>query len=156
MLFLIDSESSITLKLFIIICHYQLLLIILVGERFLFIHMGPEDPSSRKKYPIFLLMPNFRKLQEDSKNVSLQIRSKGPQKLGPFSHFSSWEKRLSSGQKWFLRPYFPLIRGMFVLSSGLRFSFRALELPKPRVRKRSFSLTKMTFSSKPPHHHLPI
>ena len=23
------------------------------------------------------------------------------------------KKRLSSGQKWFLRPYFPLIRGMF-------------------------------------------
>ena len=31
---------------------------------------------------------------------------------------------------------------MFVLRSGLRFSFRALEVPKPRVRKRSFSLTK--------------
>ena len=45
-------------------------------------------------------------------------------------------KRLSSGQKWFLRPYFPLIRGMFVLRSGLRFSFRALEVPKPRKRKR--------------------
>ena len=57
-------------------------------------------------------------------------------------------KRLSSGQKWFFRPYFPLIRGMFVFS-GLRFSFRALEVPKPRVRKRSFSLTKMTFSTLP-------
>ena len=34
-------------------------------------------------------------------------------------------KRLSSGQKWFLKPYFPLIRGMFVFRSGLRFSFRA-------------------------------
>ena len=47
-------------------------------------------------------------------------------------------KPLSSGQKWFLRPYFPLIRGMFVFRCGLRFSFRALEVPKPRVRKRSF------------------
>ena len=36
-------------------------------------------------------------------------------------------KRLSSDQKWFLRPYFPLIRSMFLLRSGLRFSFRALE-----------------------------
>ena len=35
-----------------------------------------------------------------------------------------------------LRPYFPLIRGMFVYRSGLRFSFRALEVPKPRGRKR--------------------
>ena len=41
-----------------------------------------------KKHPSFLLMPNFHKLQEDSKNVSLKIGSKGPQKLGPFSPFS--------------------------------------------------------------------
>ena len=53
-------------------------------------------------------------------------------------------KRLSGGQKWFLKPYFPLIRGMFVFRSGLRFSFRALEVPEPRVRKRPFSLSKMT------------
>ena len=52
-------------------------------------------------------------------------------------------KRLSGGQKWFLKPYFPLIRGMFVFKSGLRFSFRELEVPKPRVRKRPFSLTKI-------------
>ena len=32
---------------------------------------------------------------------------------------------------------------MFVLRSGLRFSFRALEVPKLRVRKRSFSLMKV-------------
>ena len=32
-------------------------------------------------------------------------------------------KRLSSDQKWFLRPYFPLIRGMIVFRSSLRFSF---------------------------------
>ena len=55
-------------------------------------------------------------------------------------------KQLCSGQKWFLRPYFPLIRGMF-FKSGLRFSFRALEVPEPRVRNKSFSLTKSTFSS---------
>ena len=34
-----------------------------------------------------MLMPNFHKLQEDSKNVSLKIGSKGPKKLGPFSLF---------------------------------------------------------------------
>ena len=45
--------------------------------------------------------------------------------LGPFFSLFLMRKRLSSGQKWFLRPYFPL-RGMFVLRSGHRFSFRAL------------------------------
>ena len=34
---------------------------------------------------------------------------------------------------------------MFLLRSGLRFSFRALEVPEPRVRNKS--LTKRTFSS---------
>ena len=48
-------------------------------------------------------------------------------------------KQPSSGQKWFLRPYFPLIRGMFVFRSCLRFFFRALEMPEPRVRKGHFS-----------------
>ena len=42
--------------------------------------MGPEDPSNWKKIPIIFLKPNFRKLQEDSKNVSLKIRCKGPKK----------------------------------------------------------------------------
>ena len=46
-------------------------------------------------------------------------------------------KRLSGGQKWFLRPYFSLIRGMFVFRSGLILSFQALEVPEPRVRKMS-------------------
>ena len=71
-------------------------------------------------------------------------------KIGPLPSFEKkalfslllMRKRLSSGQKRFLRPYFPLIRGMFVLISGLRFLFRPLEVPEPRVRKRPFSLTK--------------
>ena len=50
----------------------------------------------------------------------------------------------SASKKWFLRL---LIRGMFVFRGGLRFSFGALEVPEPRVRKRSFSLAKMNFSS---------
>ena len=102
-------------------------------------HMGLEGVLNwKKKHPSFLLMPNSHKLRKDSKNVNLKIRSWGPQKLGSFSHFSSWEKQLSSGQKWFLKPYFLLFRGMFVFRSGLRFSFRALEVPEPRVSKRSF------------------
>ena len=47
-------------------------------------------------------------------------------------------KTLSSGQMWFLRPYFPLFRGMFLMRTGLRFSFQALEVPVPRVRKRPY------------------
>ena len=91
-----------------------------------------------KKSPSFLLVPNFRKLRDDSKYVSLKIGSSKPQKLGPFSSLFLMKKTLSSGQKWFLRPFSSLIRGMFLLRSGLRFSFRALEVPEPRVRKRPY------------------
>ena len=52
-------------------------------------------------------------------------------------------KRLSSGQKWFLRSCFPLTRFMFVFRSGLRFSFRALEVSEPIVRP--LSLTSFLF-----------
>ena len=52
---------------------------------------------------------------------------------------------ISSDQKWFLRPYFPLIRGMFLLRSGLRFSLWALEVTEPKVRKRTLSLKDRPF-----------
>ena len=76
-------------------------------------------------------------------------------KIGPLKGFEKkaffslllMRKRLSGGQKWFLKPYFPLIRGMFVFRSGLRFLFRALEVPEPRVRKRPLSPTNRAFSS---------
>ena len=73
-----------------------------VGQSWSQISFSKEDPSNRKKYPLFLLMPNFRKLQDDSKNVSLKIRSRVPQKLGPFFSLFLMRKTLSSGQKWFL------------------------------------------------------
>ena len=77
-------------------------------------------------------------------------------KIGPLKGFEKkaffslllMRKRLSGGQKWFLKPYFPLIRGMFVFRSGLRFSFRALEVPEPRVRKRPLSPTNKARKSK--------
>ena len=47
--------------------------------------------------------------------------------------------------RWFLRPYLPLIGGIFLLGSGFRVSFWALEVPEPRVRP--LSLTNMAFSS---------
>ena len=61
-----------------------------------------------------------------------------------FSSLFLMRKPLSSDQKWFLRPYFPLIGGIFVLKSGLRFLFRALEVPIRKVRKRPFFTLKMT------------
>merc|ERR1712018_765112 len=75
--------------------------------------MGHEDPSNRKKIPIIFFKPNCWKLQNDSNNVSLKIGSTVPQKLGPFFSLFLMRKTLSSGQKWFLRPYFPLIRDEF-------------------------------------------
>ena len=43
--------------------------------------MGPEDPSNRKEYPSCLLMPNFQKLQDNSKYESFKIGSSVPQKV---------------------------------------------------------------------------
>ena len=64
-----------------------------------------------------------------------KIRSYGGFELGPFFSLLL-RKRLSSGQKWLLRPYFPQIRGI-VLRSGPRFSFQSLEVPEQRVGIRS-------------------
>ena len=79
-----------------------------VGQSWSQISFSKEDPSNRKNTHYFL-MPNFRKLQDDSKNVSLKIGSRVPQKLGHFSHFSSWEKRLSSGKSGFWGHIFHLL-----------------------------------------------
>ena len=64
------------------------------------LHMGPEDPSNRKKYPSFLLMPNFRKLQEDSKNVSLKMGSWLPQKLSQIFKNAHYKISCSKGPKY--------------------------------------------------------
>ena len=100
--------------------------------------MGREHASREKK----LSMVNF--LIFVHKNVyrirfqKIKIRPlKGFEKKAFFS-LLLMRKRLSGGQKWFLKPYFPLIRGMFVFRSGLRFLFWALEVPEPRVRKRPY------------------
>ena len=66
----------------------------------------------------------------------LKIGNQGDFERIEFFSLFLMRKRLSSGQKWFLRPYIPLIRGVF--KSGLRFSFGALEVPEPRVRKRPY------------------
>ena len=101
-------------------------------------HMGLKHASREKKLP----MVNF--LIFVHKNVyriwfqEMKIGGwEGFEKKAVFSLFLM-RKRLSSGQKWFLRPYFPLMRRMFVFRS-VKFSFRALEVPEPRVRKPHFS-----------------
>ena len=99
---------------------------------------NPMNFRKNSKRPLTSPPPSFLKLQDDSKNVSLKIGSRVPKKLGPFFSLFFMRKQLSNGQKWFLRPHFPLIRGMFLLRSGLRFSFRALEVLELGVRKRPF------------------
>ena len=71
---------------------------------------------------------------------NLKIGQRGTFELGPFFSLFLMRKTLSSGQKWFLRTYFPLIMGMFLLRSGLRFLIRALPVPEPRGRKMPLSL----------------
>ena len=117
-------------------CHHQFHMVLWTS-----FHMGLKHASREKK----LSMVNF--LIFVHKNV-YRIRFQKI-KIGPLKGFEKkaffslllMRKRLSGGQKWFLKPYFPLIRGMFGLRSGLRFSFRALEVPEPRVRKRPLSPT---------------
>ena len=69
------------------------------------------------------MVPFFVKLPQDS-----------PQKFENLATREFWknqlllifplEKTTFQWSKWFLRPNFPLIRGMFVFRIGLRFSFR--------------------------------
>ena len=109
--------------------------------------MGLEHASREKKLPMVIFLIFVHKNVHRIRFKEIKIgRLEGFEKIEFFSLFLM-RKRLSSGQKWFLRPYFPLIRGMFVIRCGLRFSFRALEVPDPRVRKRPLSLTNMAFSS---------
>ena len=101
----------------------------------------------RKKYSVVNFLIFVHKNVNRIGFQEIKIRPREDFELGPFFSLFLMKKRRSSGQKWFLRPYFPLIRGIFVFWSSLRFLFRALEIPEPRVRKGAFSLTKMTFSS---------
>ena len=100
-------------------------------------HMGLKHSSREKKLPMVNFLIFVQKNIYRIRFQEIKIRPlKGFEKKAFFSLFLM-RKRLSSGQKWFLRPYFPLNRGIFLLGSGLRFSFRTLEVPEPRVRKRS-------------------
>ena len=98
--------------------------------------MGPEHASREKILSMVIFFIFVRKNVYRIRCQDIKIGSLGGfEKIEFFSLFLM-RKRLSSGQKWFLRPYFPLIRGMFVFRSGLRFSFQAPGVPKPRMRKK--------------------
>ena len=88
--------------------------------------MGREHASREKKLPIVIF---FIFVHKNVYRIRFQKIKIGPLKGFEKKAFFSlllMRKRLSGGQKWFLKPYFPLIMGMFVFRSGLRFSFRAL------------------------------
>ena len=85
--------------------------------------------------PKKVLMQKSQKFCADFKYVNLKIELLQIFEKKSFSSLFLMRKPLSSDQKWFLRPYFPLIGGIFVLKSGLRFLFRALEVSIQKVRK---------------------
>ena len=66
-----------------------------------------------------------------------------------FFHFSSSENHFPR----FQRPYSPVIGGIFVSKSGIRFLFWALELPDLRVRKGLFSNTTFQYKYTPNYWH---
>ena len=82
-----------------------------------------------------MLMQKSQKFCADFKYVNLKIELLQIFEKKSFSSLFLMRKPLSSDQKWFLRPYFPLIGGIFKLKSGLSFLFQAPEVPEPKVRK---------------------
>ena len=87
------------------------------------------------------------------KNVStirfqeIKIRIGEGFELRPFFSLFLMRKRLSSGQKWFLRPYFPLIRGMFVLKSGLFIFVSDTGSAPTESEEKAILVVKVAFSS---------
>ena len=77
----------------------------------------------KKNSPGLRLVPFFWKITSRVTTKKLKNGQRGNFELGPLFSFFLTRKTLSSGQKWFLRPYFPLFRGMFLLRSGLRFLY---------------------------------
>ena len=118
--------------------NYYLVYAIYAQVRTTVSHMGLEHAPREKKLPMVNFLIFMHKNVYRIRFQKIKIRPlKGFEKKAFFS-LLLMRKRLSGGQKWFLEPYFPLIRGMFVFRSGLRFLFRALEVPELRVRKRPY------------------
>ena len=75
--------------------------------------------------------------------LSFKIGSKRPKKLGPIFSLLLMRKPPSRGQKWFLRPYSLLIRGIFHLRSGLNFHFGYRKSPNREWGKCHISKRKL-------------
>ena len=86
-----------------------------------------------KKVLIGCDMPNRPVQWVPIENAIVEIFRQASFEIRPlFSLFLIWTP-LSSGQKWFLRPYFPLIRGSFLLRSCLGFCFGHWKCPNWEV-----------------------
>ena len=83
--------------------------------------MGREHASREKKLTTVNFLIFVHKNVYRIRFQEIKIRPlKGFEKKAFFS-LVLMRKRLSGGRKCFLKPCFPLIRGMFVFRSGLRF-----------------------------------
>ena len=89
--------------------------------------------------PKKVLMQISKKFCADCKYVNLKIELLQIFEKKSFSSLFLTRKPLSSDQKWFLMPYFPLIRGMFVFRSGLRFRVEHWKCPNREWGKGHFS-----------------
>ena len=95
--------------------------------------MGPEHAPREKHLTMVDLLISVHKNVYRIRFQKIKIGPlKGFEKKAFFS-LLLMRKRLSGGQKWFLKPYFPLIRDMFVFRSG-----RIFLVLNPRVRKRPY------------------
>ena len=116
----IDCKSRLFFGLYIIQWSEK----VFIGSLYRWISHGSWTCIKRKKLSMVIFFIFLHKNVCRSRFEEIKIRSwEGFEKIEFFSLFFR-RKRLSSGQKSFLRPYIPLIRGMFVFRSGLRFSFR--------------------------------
>ena len=101
-------------------------------------HKWQEHGVRDKKCFTLDLFWNWQMIIWTFRIQKLKIGSLADFEKKSFSSLFLMRKPLSSDQECFLRPYFPLIGGIFVLKSGLRFLFRALEVPIRKVRKSPF------------------
>ena len=104
----------------------------------------PKRLKTQKNLPGLRLVPFFGKLPHESPKKIWKSGNEGVLSWGRFSHFSSWEKHFPVVESGFWG-HISYWLGVSFSWGGLRFSFQALEVPEPRVRKRPFYLLKWPF-----------
>ena len=93
---------------------------------YLLVHMWQEHGLREKKSFTVDLFWNWQMIIWTFRIQKLKIGSLADFEKKSFSSLFLMRKPLSSDQKWFPRTYLPLKGGLFVLKSGLRFSFQAV------------------------------